>query len=165
MPLFCVSRGLPTQSWCAGSSIDRILKYQSSPTFSGLAGQLPIVANTPVSQSMYLYTRAIRYDAAVTTMSFSDGTKLLLMPPPFTYICGKLNNEKLTRIPPEVKVQATSDPSLENIRLTAVRLKESPLQITSRPSPRTGRCYIVVGEVRDILTPPKLLVDSQEGGS
>lgn len=65
------------------------------------------------------------------------------------YFYGKLNDAKLTRVPPEVKAQASDDFSPENIRLTAARLKESPPQITNRLPPRTGRRYIVVGGVSE----------------
>ena len=71
------------------------------------------------------------------------------MPQPFTYSYGELNDEKLAMVPLELKVQATAYSSPENIRLTAARLKESPLQITSRLLLRTGRRYIVVGEVSE----------------
>lgn len=64
-----------------------------------------------------------------------------------TYLYGKLNDAKLAKVPPEVRAQTTHDFSSENIRLTATRLKESPLQIDSRLPPRTGRRYIIVGGV------------------
>ena len=63
------------------------------------------------------------------------------------YLYGKLNDTKLAKVPSEIRAQATSDFSPENIRLTAARLKESPLQINSRLPPRTGRRYVVVGGV------------------
>ncbi|KAF9647379.1 NAD-binding protein [Thelephora ganbajun] len=70
---------------------------------------------------------------------------LILVALLLAYLYGKLNDAKLAKIPPEVRDQATCDFSPENIRLTVARLKESPLQITSRLPPRTGRRYIVVG--------------------
>lgn len=107
-----------------------------------------------VTLSVCVCIQAIQHDAAVNAMGFADGLALFLMPPLLTYLHGKLNDEKPTRINPEVKAQAASNPSPENIRLTAARLKESPLQITNRLSPRTGRRYIVVGGERRVLTPP-----------
>jgi len=80
-------------------------------------------------------------------MGFAGGSILFLTLLLLVYLYAKLNDAKLGKIPPEVKAQATSDFSPDNIRLTAARLKESPLQITSRLPPRTGRRYIVVGGV------------------
>lgn len=67
------------------------------------------------------------------------------------YLYVKLNDAKLLRVPPEVRAQETSNFSLENIRSTATRLEDSPLQINSRLPPRTGRRYIVVGGVSEEL--------------
>ena len=71
-------------------------------------------------------------------------TALLLI-----YLYVKLNDAKLAKVPPEVWVQAPSDFSPDNIRLTAKRLKDSPSQIKNRLPPRTGRRYIVVGGVSE----------------
>ena len=104
-------------------------------------------------------------------MGFAGGLILFLTPLLLAYLYAKLNDAKLGRIPPEVKAEATSNFSPENIRLTAARLKESPPRITSRLPPRTGRRYIVVGGVSERLTPTgvllNLLIGSQvswEGG-
>jgi hypothetical protein len=80
-------------------------------------------------------------------MSFTGGLILSLVALLFVYLYGKLNDAKLTKVPPEVRAQASSDFSPENIRLTAARLKESPFQINNHLPPRTGRRYIVVGGV------------------
>lgn len=80
-------------------------------------------------------------------MSVAGGSILFLTLLLLVYLYAKLNDAKLGKVPPEVKAQATSDFSPENIRLTAARLKKSPLQIASRLPPRTGRRYIVVGGV------------------
>ena len=82
-------------------------------------------------------------------MGFAGVLILLLPPLLLAYLYVKLNDAKLAKIPPEVKAQITCDFSPENIRLTAARLKESPLQITSRLPPRTGRRYVVVGGVSE----------------
>lgn len=87
------------------------------------------------------------YDGIVTAMGFAGGLILFLASLLLIYLYGKLNDAKLIKVPPEVGAQATCDFSPENIRLTAARLKESPLQITDRLPPRTGRRYIVVGGV------------------
>ena len=86
-------------------------------------------------------------DATVATMDFASGLILSFTAILLVYIYGKLNDAKLGKVPPEVRALATSNFSPENIRLTAARLKESPLQIRSRLPPRTGRRYIVVGGV------------------
>ena len=80
-------------------------------------------------------------------MDFAGGLIISLTVLLLAYLYGKLNDAKLTKIPPEVRAQATCDFSSENILLTAARLKESPLQIGSRLPPRTGRRYIIVGGV------------------
>ena len=90
-----------------------------------------------------------RCGTIVITRSFAGGLILSLTALLLVYLYGKLNDAKLTKIPPEVKAQATCNFSPENIRLTAARLKESPLRITSRLPPRTGRRYIVVGGVTE----------------
>jgi len=78
-------------------------------------------------------------------MGFTGRLTLFLVSP---LLYEKLNREKLIRVHLEVRVlDAQSLP--RDIRLTAARLKESPLQITSRLSLRTGRRYIVVGEVSE----------------
>ena len=82
-------------------------------------------------------------------MSFAGGLILSLAALLLVYLYGKLNDAKLTKVPPEVRAQASADFSTENIRLTAARLKESPLQIKTRLPPRTGRRYIVVGGVSE----------------
>jgi len=82
-------------------------------------------------------------------MAFAGGLILFLTLLILVYLYAKLNDAKLGRIPPEVKAQATSDFSPENIRLTAARLKESPLQIASHLPTRTGRRYIIVGGVSE----------------
>jgi hypothetical protein len=65
------------------------------------------------------------------------------------YIYVKLNDAKLSKVPPEVRAQASCDFSPENIRLTAKRLKDSPLELKSHLPPRTGRRYVVVGGVSE----------------
>lgn len=80
-------------------------------------------------------------------MGFAGGLIPFLTTLLLVYLYGKLNDAKLTRVPSEVKAQATGIFSPENIRSTAARLKESPLQINGRLPPRTGRRYIVVGGV------------------
>jgi hypothetical protein len=82
-------------------------------------------------------------------MGFVDGSILSLTILLLAYLYGKLNDAKLTKVPPEVRAEATCDFSPENILLTATRLKESPLQIASRLPPRTGRRYIIVGGVSE----------------
>ena len=85
-------------------------------------------------------------------MGFAGGLILFLMPL-LTWLYAKLNDAKLEKVPPEVEAQPTDDFSPENIRLTAARLKESPLQIASNLPPRTGRRYIVVGGVSQGSSP------------
>ena len=80
-------------------------------------------------------------------MEFAGGLIIFLMTLLLAHLYAKLNDAKLTKVPSEVRALATCDFSPENIRLTAARLKESPLQINSRLPPRTGRRYIVVGGV------------------
>jgi hypothetical protein len=80
-------------------------------------------------------------------MAFAGGLILSLTALLLIYLYAKLNDGKLSKVPPEIRAQATCDFSPENIRLTAARLKESPLQINSRLPPRTGRLYVVVGGV------------------
>jgi hypothetical protein len=80
-------------------------------------------------------------------MSFAGGMILFLTSLLLVYLYGKLNDAKLAQVPPEVRAQATCDFSPENIRVTATRLKEYPVQITAHLPPRTGRRYIVVGGV------------------
>ncbi|KAF9791915.1 NAD-P-binding protein [Thelephora terrestris] len=70
---------------------------------------------------------------------------LFLTPVLLVYLYVKLNDVKLSNIPPEVWSQATGNFSPENILSTATRLKEFPPQINSRLPPRTGRRYIIVG--------------------
>ena len=91
----------------------------------------------------------IQNDPTVATMGFAGGLFLFLTSLLLTYLYAKLNDAKLGRIPPEVKAQATADFSPENIRSIAARLAESPLKITTRLPPRTGRRYVVVGGVSD----------------
>ena len=74
---------------------------------------------------------------------------LSLIPLLLFYLYVKLNDAKLSNVPHEVRARAPSDFSPENIRLTATRLKDSPLQINSRLPPRTGRRYVVVGGVSE----------------
>ena len=83
-------------------------------------------------------------------MDFASGLILSLTALLFVYLYGKLNDKKLTKVPPEVKAQASSDFSPESIRLTAARLKQSPLQINNLLPPRTGRRYIIVGGVSEV---------------
>jgi len=82
-------------------------------------------------------------------MAFPGGLILFLAFLLLIYLYGKLNDAKLSNVPPAVRAQTTCDFSPENIRLTAARLKESPLEITSHLPPRTGRRYIVVGGVSE----------------
>jgi len=82
-------------------------------------------------------------------MALPGGLILFLTLLLLIYLYAKFNDAKLGRTPPEAKAQATSNFSPENIRLTAARLKESPLQIASHLPPRTGRRYIVVGGVSE----------------
>ena len=63
------------------------------------------------------------------------------------YLYVKLNDAKLAKVPPGVRAQTSGDFSPDNIRSTAKRLKDSPLQISNRLPSRTGRRYIVVGGV------------------
>lgn len=100
------------------------------------------VLNTIVLMSARAVTGAF-----YVTMSFAGGLILSLTALLLIYLYGKLNDTKLAKVPPEVRAQMACDFSPENIRLTAARLKESPLQISSRLPPRTGRRYIVVGGV------------------
>jgi hypothetical protein len=85
----------------------------------------------------------------VPLMGFAGGLILSCVALLLLYLYGKLNDAKLTKVPPEVRAQASADFSPENIRLTAARLKQSPLQINNRLPPRTGRRYIVVGGVSE----------------
>ena len=85
--------------------------------------------------------------APYTAMGFAGGLILSLAALLLVYLYGKLNDTKLAKVPSEIRAQKTCDFSPENIRLTAARLKEFPLQINSRLPPRTGRRYIVVGGV------------------
>lgn len=82
-------------------------------------------------------------------MGFAGGVILLFAAILLVYLYGKLNDAKLTKVPPEVRAQASTDFSPENIRLTAARLKEFPVQIGNHLPPRTGRRYIVVGGVSE----------------
>lgn len=98
-------------------------------------------------------------------MGFAGGLILSLVALLLVYLYGKLNDAKLTKVPPEVGAQASSDFSDENIRSTAARLKESPPQISDRLPPRTGRRYIVVGGVSKgpyfSVTSLNFILDSQ----
>lgn len=82
-------------------------------------------------------------------MDIAGGLMLFSVALLLIYFYGKLNDAKLAKVPSQIRAQATCDFSPENIRLTAARLKESPLQISSRLPPRTGRRYVVVGGVGD----------------
>ena len=85
-------------------------------------------------------------------MGSSGELILCLIPVLFVYLYVKLNDAKLSKIPPEVRAQATSDFSPENIISTAARLKEFPPRINSRLPPRTGRRYVVVGGVSNVFS-------------
>ena len=78
------------------------------------------------------------------------GWPMIFLATLLVYLYAKLNDAKLTKVPSEVRALATCDFSPENIRLTAARLKQSPLRIKSRLPPRTGRRYIIVGGVGGI---------------
>ena len=80
-------------------------------------------------------------------MDIAGGLMLFSVALLLIYVYGKFNDTKLTKVPSQIRAQATCDFSPENIRLTAARLKESPLQISGRLPPRTGRRYVVVGGV------------------
>ena len=82
-------------------------------------------------------------------MGFAGGLVLFLIPLLLTWLYAKLNDAKLAKVPPQARARGTDDFSPENIRSTAARLKESPLQIASHLPPRTGRRYIVVGGVSE----------------
>ena len=95
-----------------------------------------------------LILESAAYDAVVTVMGSAGGSLILFLTLLLlAYLYGKHNDAKLIKVPPEVKAQATCDFSPENIRSTAAQLGESPLRITNRLPPRTGRRYIVVGGV------------------
>jgi len=93
-------------------------------------------------------------------MGFAGGLILFLASLPLACLYAKLNDAKLAKVPPEVKAQATADFSPENIRLTAARLKESPLRIANHLPPRTGRRYIVVGGVSEGSQPSHAIANT-----
>lgn len=108
---------------------------------------LPANYQNAVLNAIVLMSARVVTGAFYVTMGFAGGLILSLTVLLLIYLYGKLNDTKLARVPSEVLAQTTCDFSPENIRLTAARLKESPLQISSRLPPRTGRRYIVVGGV------------------
>jgi hypothetical protein len=114
-------------------------------TLAIVAGDLLCFRHIPINSPPW-YLLEPR-GAIVPAMGFTGLVFFSLAVQLLIYLYAKLNDAKLSKVPPEVKAQAPSNFSLENIRSTAIRLIESPLQINNRLPPRTGRRYIVVGGV------------------